>query len=259
MAKNAGVDVKHLIPYGFDKAKVDYSLLNEPTDHQAKLVLVTAINPTPAGEGKTTTTIGLADGLRRRGVKSAGALREPSLGPVFGVKGGAAGGGWAQVIPMEDIKPRKLAVTLSRYVTKTPAGIGLGIPETMEMALRECGTLRILFAAFCSVIGKLFRRKGWFYIVAGPKARGIDGPTEGTIPPYDHYVVLTPADPMGTSRRLAQALGHPVAIVDINDLGANILGCSQKEPSMALLAKILGDNPLGQSSECTPMGIIRKV
>ena len=72
-------------------------------------------------------------------------------------------------------------------------------------------------------------------------------------------MVLTPADPMGTSRRLAQALGHPVAIVDINDLGANILGCSQKEPSMALLARILGDNPLGQSSECTPMGIIRKV
>lgn len=103
VAKNAGVDVKHLIPYGFDKAKVDYSLLNEPTDHQAKLVLVTAINPTPAGEGKTTTTIGLADSLRRRGVKSAVALREPSLGPVFGVKGGAAGGGWAQVIPMEDI------------------------------------------------------------------------------------------------------------------------------------------------------------
>ena len=103
VAKNAGVDVKHLIPYGFDKAKVDYSLLNEPTDHQAKLVLVTAINPTPAGEGKTTTTIGLADGLRRRGVKSAVALREPSLGPVFGVKGGTAGGGWAQVIPMEDI------------------------------------------------------------------------------------------------------------------------------------------------------------
>ena len=86
----------------------------------------------------------------------------------------------SRAIPMEDIKPRKLAVTLSRYVTKTPAGIGLGIPETMEMALQECGTLRILFAAFCSVIGKLFRQRGWFYIVAGPKARGIDGPTEGT-------------------------------------------------------------------------------
>ena len=116
----------------------------------------------------------------------------------------------SRAIPMEDIKPRKLAVTLSRYVTKTPAGIGLGIPETMEMALQECGTLRILFAAFCSVIGKLFRQRGWFYIVAGPKARGIDGPTEGTIPPYDHYVVLTPDDPNGTARKLAAALGWPL-------------------------------------------------
>lgn len=163
-----------------------------------------------------------------------------------------------RAIPMEDIKPRKLAVILSKYVTKTPAGIGLGIPETMEMALRECGTLRILFAAFCSVIGKLLGQKGWFYIVAGSKARGIDGPTEGTIPPYDHYVVLTPDDPMGTSKKLAKTLGHPVAIVDINDLGANILGFSEQEPSMDLIAKILGDNPLGQSDECTPMGIIRK-
>ena len=164
----------------------------------------------------------------------------------------------SRAIPMEDIHPRKLAVTLSRYVTKTPAGIGLGIPETMEMALQECGTVRILFAAFCSVIGKILGKKGWFYMVAGPKARGIDGPTEGTIPPYDHYVVLTPADPTGTAKRLAQALGYPVAIVDINDLGANILGFSEKEPSMAFLAKALGDNPLGQGEECTPMGILRR-
>ena len=164
----------------------------------------------------------------------------------------------SRAIPMEDIKPRKLAVTLSRYVTKTPAGIGLGIPETMEMALRECGTPRILFAAFCSVIGKILGKRGWFYIVAGPKARGIDGPTEGTIPPYDHYVVLTPADPMGTSKKLAQALGHPVAIVDINDLGANILGFSEKQPTLDWLARALGDNPLGQGSESTPMGILRK-
>ena len=163
-----------------------------------------------------------------------------------------------RAIPMEDIKPRKLAVTLSRYVTKTPAGIGLGIPETMEMALQECGTPRILFAAFCSVIGKILGQKGWFYVVAGPKARGIDGPTEGTIPPYDHYVVLTPADPMGTAKRLAQALGHPVAIVDINDLGANILGFSEKRPTLDWLARALGDNPLGQGSESTPMGILRK-
>lgn len=163
-----------------------------------------------------------------------------------------------RAIPMEDIHPRKLAVTLSHYVTKTPAGIGLGIPETMEMALQECGVLRILFAAFCSVVGKLFGKKGWFYMVAGPKARGIDGPTAGTIPPYDHYVVLTPADPVGTAQRLSRALGHPVAIVDINDLGANILGFSESSPSWDFLAKVLGDNPLGQSSECTPMGILRK-
>lgn len=164
----------------------------------------------------------------------------------------------SRAIPMEDIKPRKLAVTLSRYVTKTPAGIGLGIPETMEMALQECGTPRILFAALCSVIGKLLGKKGWFYIVAGPKARGIDGPTEGTIPPYDHYVVLTPADPSGTSKKLAKALGYPVAIVDINDLGANILGFSESRPTMDFLAQALGDNPLGQGDECTPMGILRK-
>lgn len=164
-----------------------------------------------------------------------------------------------RAIPMEDIKPRKLAVTLSRYVTKTPAGIGLGIPETMEMALQECGTLRILFAAFCSIIGKILGQKGWFYHVAGPKARGIDGPTEGTIPPYDHYVVLTPAEPKRTAESIAKALGHPVAIVDINDLGANILGFSGNAMSEELLGRILGDNPLGQSSEQTPMGILRRV
>ena len=257
VAATAGIDEKFLELYGNYKAKVDIRSLKD-LPRKSKLVLVTAISPTPAGEGKTTTSVGLADALNRLGKRTIVCLREPSLGPVFGVKGGAAGGGHAQVIPMEDIKPRKLAVTLSRYVTKTPAGIGLGIPETMEMALQECGTLRILFAAFCSVIGKLFHQRGWFYIVAGPKARGIDGPTEGTIPPYDHYVVLTPDDPNGTARKLATALGHPVAIVDINDLGANILGFSQKEPTMDQLAKVLGDNPLGQSSESTPMGIIRK-
>jgi F420-0:gamma-glutamyl ligase-like protein len=163
-----------------------------------------------------------------------------------------------RAIPMEDIKPRKLAVILSKYVTKTPHGIGLGIPETMEMALRECGILRILFAAVCSVIGKLLGKSGWFYMVAGPKARGIDGPTHGTIPPYDHYVVLTPAEPGKVAKELAAHLGCEVAIVDINDLGANILGYSSKELEQQPLEQILGDNPLGQGGECTPMGIIRR-
>ena len=103
IADIAGVDEKYLEQYGKYKAKVDYNLLKESGRKNGKLILVTAITPTPAGEGKTTTTIGLADGLRKIGKNSVVALREPSLGPVFGVKGGAAGGGHAQVVPMEDI------------------------------------------------------------------------------------------------------------------------------------------------------------
>jgi formate--tetrahydrofolate ligase len=104
IAKAAGIDRKDLELYGNYKAKVNYNLLNDMKDREdGKLILVTAINPTPAGEGKTTTTVGLGDALNKIGKKVLIALREPSLGPVFGVKGGAAGGGYAQVIPMEDI------------------------------------------------------------------------------------------------------------------------------------------------------------
>ena len=103
IAAIAGVDEKYLELYGNYKAKVDYNLLREEEHAPGKLILVTAINPTPAGEGKTTTTVGLADALSLRGKNVVVALREPSLGPVFGIKGGAAGGGYAQVIPMEDI------------------------------------------------------------------------------------------------------------------------------------------------------------
>ena len=103
IAAAAGIDEKYIEQYGKYKAKIDLSLLNESKAENGKLILVTAITPTPAGEGKTTTTIGLADGMKRIGKNVAVALREPSLGPVFGIKGGAAGGGYAQVVPMEDI------------------------------------------------------------------------------------------------------------------------------------------------------------
>ena len=103
IAEKAGIDDKYLEQYGKYKAKIDYNLLKESDKKDGKLILVTAINPTPAGEGKTTTTVGLADGMQRLGKSVMVALREPSLGPVFGVKGGAAGGGYAQVVPMEDI------------------------------------------------------------------------------------------------------------------------------------------------------------
>ena len=103
IAEKAGIDDKYLEQYGKYKAKIDYNLLKESDKKDGKLILVTAINPTPAGEGKTTTTIGVADGLQKLGKNVLVALREPSLGPVFGIKGGAAGGGYAQVVPMEDI------------------------------------------------------------------------------------------------------------------------------------------------------------
>ena len=104
IAATAGIDEEYLEQYGRYKAKIDHRLLEDRADRpDGKLILVTAINPTPAGEGKTTTSVGLADGLRKLGKSAVAALREPSLGPVFGVKGGAAGGGYAQVVPMEDI------------------------------------------------------------------------------------------------------------------------------------------------------------
>lgn len=103
IAADARIDEKYIEQYGRYKAKIELSLLKESHKQNGKLILVTAITPTPAGEGKTTTTIGLADGLRHIGKNVMVALREPSLGPVFGIKGGAAGGGYAQVVPMEDI------------------------------------------------------------------------------------------------------------------------------------------------------------
>ena len=162
-----------------------------------------------------------------------------------------------RAIPIADVKPRKLAVFLSKYVTKTPVGIGLGMPETMEMALRECGTLRILFAAAVSVIGKLFGKSGWFYMVAGDKARSIDGPCHYTLPPYNKYVVLGPKTPGLTAKEIEEKLGIGVAIIDANDLGCDILGASKSALPSDTICKIFKDNPLGQTNEQTPMGIIR--
>jgi len=162
---------------------------------------------------------------------------------------------------LDEITPRPLARFLSRYVVRTSYGIGLGMPETMEMALRECGTLRILFAAGVSVITKAFGRRGDFYRIAGDKARAIDGPTKNTIPPYNQAVVLGPKNPREVALRLQKLLGGDldVAVVDINDIGGNILGSTLDKAGERRLVQILGDNPLGQATQSTPMGIVREV
>lgn len=163
-----------------------------------------------------------------------------------------------RAVPLTEIKPRRLAKILCKFVYKSPYGIGLGIPETMEMALRECGTFRMLFAAFVSAIGKLFRRRGWFYKVAGYRAESIDGPTPYTLPPYNKCVVLGPEDPDKVARDVAARVGQRVAIVDVNDLSGKILGASHEDMDREKIARMLKDNPLGQSAQQTPMGIIRE-
>lgn len=162
--------------------------------------------------------------------------------------------------PISEVEPRKLATFLSKYVTKTSHGIGLGMPETMEMALRECGTPRILFAAAVAAVTKLVGRRGDFYRIAGPKARAIDGPTKNTIPPYDSHVVLGPARPDGVAADIAAAFGRKidVLVVDINDFGGNILGSTATKATNELVLKVLKDNPLGQDHQSTPLGVIRR-
>jgi len=156
-----------------------------------------------------------------------------------------------------EVRPGRLAVFLSRHVTRTPAGIGLGIPETMQCAIDECGAARILLAAAAGFLGKLLGRKGDFYRVAGPRARSIDGPTNGTLPPFNRAVSLAPLDPDGVARQLSERFGCGAAVVDINDLGGNILGAWPKSVDRGLLVEILSDNPLGQGTQQTPAGIVR--
>jgi F420-0:gamma-glutamyl ligase-like protein len=160
--------------------------------------------------------------------------------------------------PLHSIKPSWLAIVLSRYVTKTPIGIGLGSPQTMQLAIEEVGVSMILLATIIGALGKLFGQRGWFYIIAGDKARAIDGAVDYAIPPYNTYVSKGPLHPQKIAQQISERLGVPVAIVDANDYGVNVLGVS-KGMNKKLVAKIIKDNPLGQTNEQTPIGIIRQL
>jgi asparagine synthase (glutamine-hydrolysing) len=166
--------------------------------------------------------------------------------------------------PVADLHARRLARVLSRLVKRTASGIGLGIPETMELALQEAGTARILLATAASAVTRPFGIRGVFYRVAGGRVAAIDGPTAGTIPPYNTHAKLPPADPDRVAGDLARALtglaGGPVsaAIIDANDIGAVILGATP-EVDRASLVGLLRDNPLGQGEERTPVLLVRHV
>lgn len=177
-----------------------------------------------------------------------------NLAVVVGEKAVAASQGRA--IPIGEIKPSKLATFLSSHVTKTKAGIGLGIPETMQMAINEIGTFRVLVAFLAAAFTKPFGIKGMFYIVAGPKARSIDGPTSGTLPPYNTMTVLAPSNPDQVAKDISAALnGIGVVIIDANDIGQNILG-SANISDLSFIKGAFKDNPLGQGHEQTPVALL---
>lgn len=159
---------------------------------------------------------------------------------------------------INDIKPSWLAKTLSKYVLKTPVGIGLGSPQTMQLAIEEVGVARILVAAVIGGLGKIVGLRGLFYVVAGDGARSIDGAVPYAIAPYNNYVSKGPERADEVAAAISKKIGVAVAIVDANDLGVNVLGATPGVDKK-FVARAIKDNPLGQSDEQTPIGIIREI
>lgn len=164
-----------------------------------------------------------------------------------------------RAFPIKDIKPRRLAKFLVKFVHKSPYGIGLGSDWTMELAIREAGILRILLGVAASAVTKLIGIKGVFYKVVGKNINAIDGPCDYTLPPYNKYAKLGPAEPHKVAQKINQAIKHETVIIDANDLGVAVLGKSNKNISDTFCQAIFRDNPLGQTSEQTPLCIIRKI
>ena len=160
--------------------------------------------------------------------------------------------------PMTQIRPGRLARFLVRFVTRPGYGIGLGTAQTLQLAIDEVGAPRILLAAAASALTKPFGIHGLFYRVAGPQAAAIDGPTSYTIPPYNQAATLGPSDPDGAARRIGAAIGQPVAIIDANDAGCNVLGRSAGVDRV-WVSRLFADNPLGQAREQTPICVVRRV
>lgn len=157
-----------------------------------------------------------------------------------------------------DIKVRPLALWVAGKVRVSSHGMGHRNPVVMEMAMREVGPARILFAAAAGGFTRLLGRSGDFYRLAGRRVAAIDGTNPVTIPPYGEYVVLMPRNPRRVAEELSRILGVASAVVDANDVGVELLGWSRDVPK-DLLRRALGDNPMGQGHEQTPIGLLRRM
>ena len=164
-----------------------------------------------------------------------------------------------RAFPIKDIKVSLLAKFLVKFVYKSPYGIGLGSPWTMELAIREAGIVRIIIGALAAAVTKPFGIRGVFYRVVGKNINAIDGPCSYTLPPYNKYAKLGPAEPEKTAKSLSSKIKHNVVIIDANDMGAIALGKSNEKISDSFCKIVFKDNPLGQSSEQTPLCIVRRI
>ncbi len=183
-------------------------------------------------------------------------------GDIIGVSEKATAISQGRSYHKDDIKPGWLANFLVRFVTKSDRGVGISSPETFQLAIDECGHVRIILGAVIGGIGKIFGVKGLFYYIAGNKARLIDGAAEYVIPPYNKHVSKGPAKPNKVANDIKDKLGGQaeVSIIDINDYGGQVVGASNgiDRKKKKIIVEILKDNPLGQTDECTPIVIIRK-
>jgi F420-0:gamma-glutamyl ligase-like protein len=167
-------------------------------------------------------------------------------------------------LPVDQVKVGRLARTLARFVSKVPTGIGIGHPATMQLAIEEAGVGRILLAATAAAVTRPLGQRGVFYRIAGSGVNAIDGPSHLNLPPYDTYAIKGPDDPEGAAAELASMLSREfgcvahVAVIDANDLTAAVLGASAGVDRDAVLAAV-ADNPLGQTDEATPFGLMREI
>ncbi len=159
---------------------------------------------------------------------------------------------------IDDIHPSWLANFLVKFVYKSPYGIGLGSPYTMQLALEDVGLPRILLGCVCAAVTKPFGIRGVFYKVCGPRAYAIDGPCDYTLPPYNKYAKMAPKNPNKVARDMKEKLGHEFIVLDANDLNVDILGKSSKTLDDKFLKALFKDNPLGQSAQQTPIALVRK-